>query len=308
MAVAPGNSLSPALRHPLDGLPALLPAPPSANPSRQPDPSAVNQLAQRLAGVELEEEGEPEEVPWYIDPDALGQHGPPPASVAGNGGLPWQQEGIFVQPPQLAFDPRRLAHPALAASTAEQSLWPPALHEPQWNGSALGSFGGEPVSYVDAWTQLMQVTVPHCASIQLWPEEKMGRKAVSTPEWALSLQACAIELELGRSILQEVERRGGSERFLASPKGAQFVCALGQLFLAAQILETAMSTHVQTARRPPTFSDSLRRCTHVWTEGIPAFRSQLSQACGHTFHRWLLRSKFGSPQPGNGGRVLCEIL
>ena len=101
----------------------------------------------------------------------------------------------------------------------------------------------------------------------------------------MSLQACAIELELGRSILQEVERRGGSERFFASPKGAEFVRALGQLFLAAQILETAMNTHVLEARRPPTFSDSLRRCTHAWTEGIAALRSQRSQACGPSLQR-----------------------
>ena len=173
MAVVPGNSWAlPALRHPLDGLPAQLP-PPSTEASRQPGPlaaiqpgpSAVNQLAQRLAGAELQEEGEPEGVPWYLDPDALGQQGPPSASAAGNGGLLWQQEGVFVQPPQLVFGPWPSAHAAPAGSMAEQDLWQPALPEPQWNGSALGSFGSEPVSYVDAWTQLMQVTFPHRTSI-----------------------------------------------------------------------------------------------------------------------------------------------
>ena len=163
VAVAPGNSwASPALRHPLDGLPAQLP-PPGTDASRQPGPSAVDQLAQRLAGAELQEEGEHEEVPWYLD--ALGQQGPPSVSAAENGGLPWQQEGVFVQPPQLAFDPRPLAHAAPARLMAEQDLWPQALPEPQWNGSALGGFGSEPVSYIEAWTQLMQVAFPHCTNI-----------------------------------------------------------------------------------------------------------------------------------------------
>lgn len=71
--------------------------------------------------------------------------------------------------------------------------------------------------------------------------------------------------------MQRVAASREPERFLASREGAEFVQALGQLFLVARILEAAMDAHVPRHLWPPAFEDSLHRCGLAWEEGKLTF-------------------------------------
>lgn len=72
---------------------------------------------------------------------------------------------------------------------------------------------------------------------------------------------------MGRRVLERVAASPDPERFFASHKGEGFVRALGQLFLAAQVLEAAMRTYVEEQQRPALFDDCLRRCSNAWDDG-----------------------------------------
>lgn len=75
-----------------------------------------------------------------------------------------------------------------------------------------------------------------------------------------------MELERGQRILQQAAAASAIGGLLGRRDGADFVEALGHLFLASQLLEAAMQAHIDSVARPQAFSNSIRRCSAAWNE------------------------------------------